>query len=65
MKTMYLPIQNAPNGAELWQSISGNFPDLAKSLHEFVDNALSDFRATNATRRRVEIRVAQVGGLWR
>ena len=63
MKTMYLPIQNAPDGAELWQSISGNFPDLAKSLHEFVDNALSDFRATNASCRRVEIRVAQVGGI--
>ena len=25
MKTMYLPIQNVPDGAGLWQSISGNF----------------------------------------
>lgn len=36
MKTMYLPIQNVPDGAGLWQSISGNFPC-------FTGNGVSSF----------------------
>lgn len=38
------PIENTPNGRELWQSISGNFDRFSEIICEFVDNALSNFR---------------------
>lgn len=38
------PIQNTPNGQELWQSISGNFDRFSEIICEFVDNSLSNFR---------------------
>ena len=57
MKETHFAIHNDPNGQELWRSISGNFSRFPEIINEFVDDALSNFRATRPDQRRVEIRL--------
>ena len=59
MKETHFSIHNDPNGHELWRSISGNFQRFPEIINEFVDDALSNFRATKPDQRRVEIRLRQ------
>lgn len=59
MKENHFTIHNDPNGHELWCSISGNFQRFPEIINEFVDDALSNFRATKPDQRRVEIRLRQ------
>lgn len=59
MKENHFAIHNDPNGHELWRSISGNFQRFPEIINEFVDDALSNFRATKPDQRRVEIRLRQ------
>lgn len=57
MKETHFAIHNDPKGQELWRSISGNFQRFPEIINEFVDDALSNFRATRPDQRRVEIRL--------
>ena len=57
MKETHFAIHNNPKGQELWRSISGNFQRFPEIINEFVDDALSNFRATRPEQRRVEIRL--------
>ena len=57
MKETHFAIHNNPKGQELWRSISGNFQRFPEIINEFVDDALSNFRATRPDQRRVEIRL--------
>ena len=59
MKETHFAIHNDPKGQELWRSISGNFQRFPEIINEFVDDALSNFRATRPDQRRVEIRLQQ------
>lgn len=59
MKETHFAIHNNPKGQELWRSISGNFQQFPEIINEFVDDALSNFRATKPDQRRVEIRLYQ------
>ena len=59
MKETHFAIHNNPKGQELWRSISGNFQRFPEIINEFVDDSLSNFRATRPKQRRVEIRLHQ------
>lgn len=59
MQEISFPICNAPKSEELWRSISGNFQRFSEIINEFVDDSLSNFRATRPKQRRVEIRLYQ------
>lgn len=63
MKEVSFSIHNTPKGQELWRSISGNFQRFPEIINEFVDDALSNFRATKPDQRRVEVRLRPQNGL--
>lgn len=63
MKEVSFSIHNDPKGQELWRSISGNFQRFPEIINEFMDDALSNFRATKPDQRRVEVRLRPRDGL--
>jgi hypothetical protein len=48
-------ITNNPHADQLWKGIGGHFDSLSQIIHEFIDNAISNFKGNNVTSRNIVI----------